>query len=97
MAEIPTTFPRTDYAGQTVTVDIGYGLSTYRIDGYWDVLTGVSWRNSAGNPASINYAIRAITKGLPNNDLVLYGKIGPLGYLVHVTEIVSLLDITDET
>jgi len=35
----------------------------------------------------LQYAVRAVVKGLPVNDDVVYGKVGPLGYLLHVTEV----------
>lgn len=40
-----------------------------------------------GNPACMNYAIRAGFSDLPTDDEVLYGKIGGFGHLVHISEI----------
>jgi hypothetical protein len=50
-------------------------------------MTGASWQDAAGNPAAVQYAVRAIVKRLPVNDDVVYGKVGALGYLLHVTEV----------
>lgn len=59
----------------------------YQIEEYWDKLTGKSWMHSDGNPAAMKYAIRAGFTGLPVDDEVVYGKIGSLGHLVHVSEL----------
>lgn len=60
----------------------------YTIQDYWKTVgDGTSWMDSAGNIACVQYAVRAGTAGLPLDDEVVYGKIGPLGYLVHVTEL----------
>lgn len=69
-------------AGQTVTLSSGpYAGEEYRIEDYWDRVSGQSWSMSAGNPAALQYAIKAPSL----DDEVLYGKIGGLGYLVHVS------------
>jgi hypothetical protein len=59
----------------------------FRIEDWWDHLSGASWRDAGGNPAALQYAVRAMIKGLPANDDVVYGKIGVQGYLLHVTEV----------
>jgi hypothetical protein len=59
----------------------------FRIEDWWDHVTGASWKDASGNPAVVQYAVRAIIKGLPANDDVVYGKVGALGYLLHVTEV----------
>jgi len=59
----------------------------YRVEDYWHVLTGGSWQFADGNPAALQYAIRAAANNLPIDNEVLYGKIGGLGHLVHVSEI----------
>lgn len=74
------------YAGQTVRVDIGEGYQDYRVEDYWDRVSGGSWMDAVGNPSALNYALRAAGR-LPIDDEVLYGKIGAFGYLVHVSEI----------
>ena len=59
----------------------------FRIEDWWDHMTGASWMDASGNPAALQYAVRALLKGLPTNDDVIYGKVGALGYLLHVTEV----------
>jgi hypothetical protein len=59
----------------------------YQVEDYWDRLTGESWMTVRGNPAAIHYAMRSVDNFLPIDDEVLYGKIGHLGHLVHVSEI----------
>lgn len=79
-------------AGKYVTVEAdlygeGAGFHTFRVEDWWDRLTGRSWMDSNGNPAAMNYAIRGGLSGLPIDDQVLYGKVGAFGHLVHVSEI----------
>ena len=40
-----------------------------------------------GHAASLAFATRAALAGLPLNNEVVYGKVGPYGHLVHVEEI----------
>lgn len=82
-------------AGTTVVVQIkGHlqldnGTHNFRLEDWWDRLTGGSWMTADGNPAAMMYAVRAGTTGLPIDDRVVYGKIGPFGHLIHVSEIVE--------
>ncbi len=89
-------------AGQTVktAVDIKdpfAGLipagSEYHVEDWWKNVSGVSWMDAVGNPAALNYAMRSAISGLPFDDAVLYGKIGGLGFLIHVSEVVSAVPI----
>ncbi len=64
------------------------GGMEYRVEDWWDRVSGKSWKSSNGNQAAMNYAFRAGRQGLPIDDEVLYGKAG-LGYLVHISEIES--------
>jgi len=48
---------------------------------------GRSWMDMDGNWAASHYAMRAGMTGLPLDDEVVYGKIGPFGHMVHETEI----------
>lgn len=75
-------------AGQTIQVDMGNGPVDYRLEDWWDRLTGGSWMDAVGNPAALNYAMRSALT-LPLDNEVVYGKIGGLGYLVHVSEFVK--------
>ena len=75
-------------AGKTVIIKSGsMSGAEYRIEGWWDKLTGGSWGNAQGNPAALKYAFRGATDNLPMDDEVLYGKVGLLGHLVHASEI----------
>lgn len=75
-------------AGQTVTIKSGqFAGQEYRVEDWWDRLGLGSWMFAAGNPACIMYAIRTADDDLPIDDDVLYGKIGSLGHLVHLSEI----------
>ena len=59
------------------------------IEDWWDHLTGGSWMDAQGNFAAMNYAMRNAVRDLPLDDEVVYGKVGPFGHLVHVSEIVE--------
>lgn len=73
-------------AGQTVTVDIGDGPEEYRLEDWWDRISGGSWMDATGNPAALGYAVRTAGK-TPIDNEVVYGKAGWAGHLVHVSEI----------
>lgn len=77
-------------AGKTVKVKAGVaeiGGRELRVEDWWDRVAGRSWQVCSGNPACIGYAVRAGMSGLPTDDEVVYGKVGPLGFLVHLSEI----------
>lgn len=84
-------------AGQTVVLSnaedpFGYVVTgaQFRVEDYWDKITGSSWMTAAGNPAAMKYAIRTgstTSYEVPLDDEVVYGKIGPFGHLVHVSEL----------
>ena len=77
-------------AGQTVTLHSTspeMDGEPYRIEDWWENVAGMSWMFARGNPACLQYAIRAGGAGLPTDNDVLYGKIGSLGHLIHVSEL----------
>jgi hypothetical protein len=84
-------------AGQTVIIGDGVkdprGMvnagAEYRVEDYWDRVSGKSWQVSDWNPAALQYVLRIGLSGhdVPLDDEVLYGKIANIGHLVHVTEI----------
>lgn len=83
-------------AGKTVrlkdSVDhphIPAGERDYRVEDWWDCVDGRSWMDAVGNPAALIYAVRSVRAGLPIDNDVLYGKVGPFGHLIHVSEIVE--------
>jgi len=69
-----------------------FGGSEYRVEDWWDRVAGEqkSWITLAeqGHPAAIIYGIRvAANSDIPEDNEVLYGKVGAFGHMVHVTEI----------
>ena len=62
-----------------------FGGSAFHVEDWWDRVYGMSWKNSTDNVACYVYALR--NKILPQDDEVLYGKIGPFGHLVHMSEL----------
>jgi hypothetical protein len=80
---------RSPLAGQTVKIraDVDrIGGQEYRVEDWWISVFGGSWMDARGNPAALAYAVRT-AGSTPIDDEVLYGKIGGLGFLVHVSEI----------
>jgi hypothetical protein len=65
------------------------GGETILIEDWWDRVSGGSWMFAEGNPACLQYAMRIGLSKQPvcNDNEVLYGKIGSLGHLVHVSEL----------
>lgn len=79
-----------EFAGKTVLVrPAGTDeVHEYVVEDYWDRVSGGSWMWADGNPAAMNYAMRSAGK-VPLDDEVLYGKIGPFGHLIHISEVVE--------
>ena len=60
----------------------------FLVEDWWENVYGRSWMVAIGNPAAMIYAIRIGKKGtVPLDNEVLYGKIGGMGYLFHVSEL----------
>jgi len=76
-------------AGQTVIVKCQDNLlgGEFIVEDWWDRLLGKSWTQCPSNIVAINYTLRVHRLKLPKDDEVLYGKIGHLGYLVHMSEV----------
>lgn len=74
-------------AGAMVTLDLGHGPVEFHIEDWLDRVSGQSWMVATGNPTAIKYALRSGFAGLPYDNEVLYGKVGGLGHIVHVSEI----------
>jgi hypothetical protein len=65
----------------------------YRIEDWWDHLTGGSWMDAEGNPAAKQYAIRTgFSNQIPTDDDVVYGHINGIGHLVHVSELGEVIE-----
>lgn len=81
-----------ELAGQTIKIAENVpqiGGSEYRIEDWWDRVSGQSWMFCDGNPACLCYAARIGMQAnvVPIDNEVVYGKIGPFGHLVHVSEL----------
>lgn len=63
----------------------------YWVEDWQDILFGKSWGEMDGNPACLQYAVRSGLEMLPDDDECVYGKIGNLGYIVHVNELGEVL------
>lgn len=82
-------------AGKTVRIKCGpdpdeLNGKEYRVEDWWDRIAGYSWKTAQGNPACVKYAVRqAFTRPPrpPFDDEALYGKVGPFGHLIHISEI----------
>ena len=59
----------------------------YHIEDWWDRVGGQSWMVTKNNPACMLYAMRSGLADLPCDNEVVYGKIGGLGHLIHVSEL----------
>jgi len=80
---------KSNLAGTTVTIKSGtYKDAEYRVEDWWQNVAGKSWMFCDGNPACLKYAMRIGLKDpVPTDNEVLYGKIGGLGELIHLTEL----------
>jgi hypothetical protein len=75
-------------AGKTVKVVAGeFAGNDYRVEDWNDRVIGKSWMFADGNPACLMYAMRSALDRLPTDNEVLYGKIGSLGHLIHISEV----------
>lgn len=72
------------FAGKTVRLKTG---EDYRLEDWWDRLGQGNWCIGRDNLACITYAIRGLKEKLPDDDEVVYGKIGVYGHLIHVSEL----------
>lgn len=59
----------------------------FHLEDWWDRIAPKPWGSCAGNPACLAYAVRSIENTFPLDNEVVYGKIGGLGHLVHISEI----------
>jgi hypothetical protein len=77
-----------EHAGDPVRHMVEPG-ELFRVEDWWDRLTGGSWMDAEGNPAALQYAMRIGSRfgDVPVDDDVVYGKIGPYGHLVHASEL----------
>jgi len=59
----------------------------FHVEDYWENVAGKSWMVCDGNPACLHYAMRSAFVGLPTDNEVVYGKVGGLGHLIHISEL----------
>ena len=58
------------------------------IEDLWKNMTGSSYKEGVpGNPACMLYHYRTQDLDLPDDDMVVYGKVGMFGHLLHITEL----------
>ena len=89
---------KSQYSGKTVKVKNGVtikgesiGGDDFRVEDWAENVLGCPWFMANGNPAAIIYAVRVNERtafGIPMVDNeVLYGKLGGMGFLLHINEL----------
>ena len=89
-------------AGQRVKINLADGGGTtsglqtgdiFRVEDWWDHLTGGSWMHAVGNPAALAYAVRtALADDIPCDNEVVYGHVGAFGHLIHAAELGEVVE-----
>ena len=85
--------PTHPLAGKTVVLRVAQddpdhlNGQEFRLEDWCENVLGCSWMNATGNPAAMKYGMRSGFANLPTDNEVVYGKAGPYGYLVHVSEL----------
>lgn len=75
-------------AGKTVKIIGGeFKGEDYRIENWVYQMSGKSWMDCNGNPACLEYAMRAGFENKPADNNVYYGKIGAFGKLMHISDL----------
>jgi len=84
-------------AGKTVKIkthvthpqDPNFGGADFTIEDWADRVFGKSWMFMDGHPASLIYAMRSAFSEIPipTDDEVVYGKVGCLGHILHISEL----------
>lgn len=75
-------------AGKILKVSKGeYAGKLFKLEDWWQNVSGKSWMYCDGNPACLQYACRS---HLPIDNEVVYGKINGFGVLLHVSELSPL-------
>lgn len=77
-------------AGKSIAITSGdFAGEFLLVEDWWDRVVGRSWMVCDGNPACLEYAVRGAGR-TPIDDEVVYGKIGSLGKLIHVSELATV-------
>ncbi|GAF81502.1 unnamed protein product [marine sediment metagenome] len=87
-------------AGKTMRIKEGtmhpqnenFGGSDFVVEDWFDRILGKSWMDATGNPAAMIFAMRGAMAQMSIDDEVVYGKVGALGHLVHVSELEEKAD-----
>lgn len=66
-----------------------FGGSSFKVEDWQDRIMGMSWTKYIDHPVCIEYSLRISEANILVDDEVLYGKIGLIFLLVHVSEIES--------
>lgn len=77
-------------AGQTVTIASGpFAGKEYLVEDWWQRVAGMTWKDGvdAGNPACVDYLNRRVVEKFPDDDDVVYGHVGGLGKLIHISQL----------
>ncbi|MCK9434793.1 MAG: hypothetical protein M0R32_08270 [Candidatus Cloacimonetes bacterium] len=83
------------FAGSTAKIKPGikhpqfedFGGSEFHLEDWWDRVSGESWMFCDGNMACMIYGMRSGMAHLPTDNEVVYGKVGGLGHLLHISEL----------
>lgn len=76
--------------GKTVTIVRGeYRGKIFKVQDYWDRLTGLSWIIARGNSTCLDYGRRVDKENLPMDNEVLFGHIGHRSLLMHVSDLID--------
>lgn len=65
---------------------------SFTIEDWQENVMGRSWMVCNGNPACLKYAMRSAFAGIPIDNEVIYGKVGPFGHLIHVSELGEVVE-----
>lgn len=63
------------------------GGNEFHVEDWWDRVGKGSWMFEEGNPACLQYAMRTALTAVPLDNEVIYGHVGGIGHLIHVSEI----------
>jgi len=67
----------------------------YRLEDWWDRVSAGSWMDCMPCWAAAAYALRVHAADLPVDDEVVYGQVGGVSHLVHVSELGPILPDDD--
>ncbi len=75
-------------ARRTVTISAGrFQGEEYEVEDWWENVGGQSWMYCNGNQDCLEFAVRSACEDTPMDNDVVFGKIGGLGKLIHVSQL----------